>query len=162
MLGNSVGALVAEVQQHPVEELTRVMYADNLGAIALAKGGAAASWRTRHLRIRSHALRDAVTSGNWILVHLRGDELVADGMTKALVGQSQEKFVKDLCMRLASREPEEEDCEEEDRTKLAVAGAVLLAGGAQCPGEDQRYYAWQRLGRRRSKSRGPQQGGVQD
>ena len=135
VLGNSVGSLVAEVQQHPVEELTRVMYADNLGAISLAKGGAAASWRTRHLRIRSHALRDAVTSGGWILLHLRGDELVADGLTKALVGQSQEKFITDLCMRIASGVEEQVEQDEKERTKLATAGAALIAGGAQCQGE---------------------------
>ena len=135
VLGNSVGSLVAEVQQHPVEELTRVMYADNLGAISLAKGGAAASWRTRHLRIRFHALRDAVTSGGWILLHLRGDELVADGMTKALVGQSQEKFITDLCMRIASGVEEQVEQDEKERIKLATAGAALIAGGAQCQGE---------------------------
>ena len=61
-----------------------------------------------------------MTSGGWILLHLRGDELVADGMTKALVGQSQEKFITDLCMRIASGVEEQVEQDEKERIKLEL------------------------------------------
>ena len=61
-----------------------------------------ASWRTRHLRIRAAILReaiedtDAACAGLWRLLHLKGSELVADGLTKQLNGQAFFKFVEDL------------------------------------------------------------------
>ena len=38
----------------------KVIYGDNLAAIGLANGTTAASWRTRHLRIRASLLREAL------------------------------------------------------------------------------------------------------
>lgn len=66
-------------------EIERVMYGDNVAAIALAHGTGNASWRTRHLRIRSSYLREALggkaPGGMWKLLHLKGTELVTDGLT---------------------------------------------------------------------------------
>ena len=83
----------------------RVIYGDNAAAIGLAHGNSATSWRTRHLRVRSNILREALEGqslfpgGPWKLIHLKGTELVADGMTKPLVGQSFTGFQQDLGLR---------------------------------------------------------------
>ena len=85
--------------------LERVLYGDNAAAIGLAHGNSTSSWRTRHLRVRSHLLHEALDGqssypgGPWKLHHLRGTELVADGMTKPLAGQSFAGFVEDLGMK---------------------------------------------------------------
>ena len=89
------------------EELTnnsfeRVMYGDNVAAIGLAHGTTTSSWRTRHLRIRSSLLKEAldekqaIYGGPWKLIHLKGTELVADGCTKPLNGQAFFRFLEDL------------------------------------------------------------------
>ena len=84
----------------------RVIYGDNAAAIALAHGNSTASWRTRHLRVRSNILKEALESdsaypgGAWKLMHLKGTELVADGLTKPLLGQSFHNFLCDLGLRV--------------------------------------------------------------
>lgn len=87
---------------------TRIIYGDNMAAIALARGCGQASWRTRHLRIRSQILKEAIEGKGpdqvvWELHHLRGTELPADGLTKPLAGQSFRNFVIDLGMRKEER-----------------------------------------------------------
>ena len=83
----------------------RVIYGDNAAAIGLAHGNSASSWRTRHLRVRAHLLREALSEsdsypgGRWQLCHLKGTELVADGMTKPLAGASFFGFLSDLGVR---------------------------------------------------------------
>ena len=53
---------------HVGEELSglnsfeRVMYGDNAAAISLAYGNSSTSWRTRHLRVRSSILKEALDS----------------------------------------------------------------------------------------------------
>ena len=42
------------------------------------------------------ALDGVASDGAWKLLHLRGTELVADGLTKPLAGQAFFKFVDDL------------------------------------------------------------------
>ena len=78
------------------EALLCAMWGDNMAAIGLARGNTCSSWRTRHLRIRASILREAMEEncempgGFWRLTHLKGMELVADGLTKQLLGQSFE------------------------------------------------------------------------
>ena len=71
-----------------------------MAAISMAHGTGNATWRTRHLRVRSSFLKEALDGvapdGAWKLLHLRGTELVADGLTKPLAGQAFFKFVDDL------------------------------------------------------------------
>ena len=67
----------------------RVMYGDNAAAIGLAHGVTAASWRTRHLRIRSSILKEAlqessdVPGGQWQLIHLKGHRISGRWMHEA-------------------------------------------------------------------------------
>ena len=83
-------------------DFERVIYGDNLASIGLAHGNTAASWRTRHLRIRANVMKEALEGGDsfpggvWKLLHLKGTELVADGLTKPLNGQAFERFLQDL------------------------------------------------------------------
>ena len=83
----------------------KVIYGDNAAAIGLAHGNSNSSWRTRHLRVRSNILREALEEntsypgGPWQLHHLKGTELVADGMTKPLAGQSFFGFTSDLGLK---------------------------------------------------------------
>ena len=82
----------------------KVIYGDNAAAIGLAHGNSNSSWRTRHLRVRSNILREALEEntsypgGPWQLHHLKGTELT-DGMTKPLAGQSFFGFTSDLGLK---------------------------------------------------------------
>lgn len=82
--------------------MEKVLYGDNAAAIGASHGTTASSWRTRHLRIRAAVLREAIDpacampEGPWKLLHLKGVELVADGATKPLFGQSFDRFLQDL------------------------------------------------------------------
>ena len=86
-------------------KLERVIYGDNAAAISLAYGNSNTSWRTRHLRVRSNILKEALEDnnsypgGSWQLHHLKGTELVADGMTKPLARQSFAGFIHDLGLK---------------------------------------------------------------
>ena len=82
--GRSAEAMLSTMMGVPVESnaIERVLYGDNVAAIGLAHGTSNASWRTRHLRIRSSYLREALEGrapgGMWRLLHLRGIELVEE------------------------------------------------------------------------------------
>lgn len=85
--GRATEALLCAMWGEPlVSENTfeRIIYGDNAAAIGLAHGNSSTSWRTRHLRVRSNILREALEGhstypgGPWKLYHLRGTELGAD------------------------------------------------------------------------------------
>ena len=96
LIGRATEALLCAVWGEPQKSnlFSRVIYGDNLAAIGLANGTTCSSWRTRHLRIRAAILREAIEDtemvhgGAWQLLHLKGTELVADGLTKQLNGQA--------------------------------------------------------------------------
>ena len=88
----SMGALVKAVFGG---EIPIKLHSDSTAAIAIA-AGTTSSWRTRHLRIRAAGLTEALRSREIILQHVAGTELVADGMTKQLVGQPLRSFKKYL------------------------------------------------------------------
>lgn len=106
--GRATEALLCTMWGEPLDgsnTFDRVIYGDNAAAIASAHGNSTTSWRTRHLRVRSHILREALEKnsaypgGVWKLMHLKGTELVADGLTKPLLGQSFQNFRDDLGMQ---------------------------------------------------------------
>ena len=108
--GRSLEALVCALWDQKLESnsFERVIYGDNAAAISLAHRTGASSWRTRHLRVRTSLLREALTEesaypgGPWKLIHLCGSELVADGTTKPLCGAAFELFVKELGLKVGS------------------------------------------------------------
>ena len=90
----SVGSLLTTLSIQP----TYVIYGDSKSAIALATQESG-PWRTRHLRIRAHRLREALRCDGpvrdnmtWTARHMDGSALVADGLTKALQHQLFHRF----------------------------------------------------------------------
>ncbi|CAE7290043.1 RE1 [Symbiodinium sp. CCMP2592] len=74
-----VHELHPEVQQFPACQA----FCDNLASISIASFESG-NWRTRHLRVRSQALRERLQSGKWHLSHLKGEHMLADIATKVL------------------------------------------------------------------------------
>ena len=107
LIGRASEALLCAMWGEPLKanQFSRVIYGDNLAAIGLATGTTCSSWRTRHLRIRAAILKEAIeesedsSGGQWRLLHLKGSELVADGLTKQLNGQAFARFVQDLSIK---------------------------------------------------------------
>ena len=94
--GESVAALMKCFDAFP----EKILYGDNRAALTQCTGETGA-WRTRHLRLRSAKLREALREdpcSGWTAEHLKGGLLVADGLTKPLVGQAFEGFRKMLGM----------------------------------------------------------------
>lgn len=97
----SVGSLLGELGM----DLHYILYGDCRAALSLASTDSG-TWRTRHLRLRAHRLREALRYSNvpheedespkWIARHLEGHRLVADGLTKSLQGALFQKFVSRL------------------------------------------------------------------
>ena len=150
--GRATEALLCAMWGEPLDNsnvFERVIYGDNAAAISLAYGNSATSWRTRHLRVRSNILKEALDEqgsypgGCWKLAHLRGTELVADGMTKPLLGQSFAGFLGDLglkppevkvaSLKLGQNAPPAPD--HQLAVRAIVAGSALVraaeAGGSQ-------------------------------
>ena len=96
----------------------------------MAHGTGTSSWRTRHLHVRSSFLKEALDvtapGGLWKLLHLRGTELVADGLTKPLQGQSFARFVQDLGMN--REEQREANAETQANGQGQAAIRALVAG----------------------------------
>eukprot|EP00921_Rhytidocystis_pertsovi_P019270 GHVQ01030528.1.p2 GENE.GHVQ01030528.1~~GHVQ01030528.1.p2 ORF type:complete len:100 (+),score=9.64 GHVQ01030528.1:85-384(+) len=59
------------------------IYSDNKGCIFLAKNPIFQK-RTKHIDIRHHFIREALESKKFLLEHQGTDEMIADGLTKAL------------------------------------------------------------------------------
>ena len=97
LCGQSVQGLLEEMLElRESGKNLEIMYGDNSASIGMVSGSTGASWRTRHLRIRAACLRQSLDAKGWLLRHLRGTELVADGMAKQLSGQPWERFIEDL------------------------------------------------------------------
>ena len=86
VMGDSLQALLGEVLG--LGELPSVVtYGDSQAAIAIIQQPDG-PWRTRHLRLRSYALRERARLGIWQIYHLEGSKLIADFLTKAIAVKS--------------------------------------------------------------------------
>ncbi|CAE7605323.1 RE1 [Symbiodinium sp. KB8] len=86
----SINALLSDFEVEPTE---RSICVDNAAAITLAtaEGG---SWKTRHLKVRHHALRERVEQ-KWVIVeYCPGDMQLADGLTKVLTSQRMTQLME--------------------------------------------------------------------
>ena len=63
------------------------VYQDNQAAIRLSENGVASSSRTRHIDIRYFFIQDRVENGDVKVEHLNTKSMVADYLTKPLVGE---------------------------------------------------------------------------
>jgi len=70
---------------------------DNSGCIDFAKNPVEHK-RTKHIDIRYHFVRDAITTDKVILEHYPTDEMAADPMTKELAKVKRDKHVKTMGM----------------------------------------------------------------
>lgn len=123
--------------------IERVMYGDNAAAIGLAHGTTTSSWRTRHLRIRSSLLKEALAVHLWRAIHLKGTELVADGCTKPLQAQAFFKFLEDLGMMRKHGQNSQNNGDKHQES----GGGTQLGGGAQTATKAWAVF-WCRLQRR--------------
>ena len=83
------GCVIAQSTEAMLREMTqltgsKLLYVDNLAAIALAEG--AGSQRTRHLRVRSNFMSELVAQGELEVEHCPGEHQSVDILTKALPG----------------------------------------------------------------------------
>ena len=85
----------------------KVLEGDSRAALAQIQNDGG-SWRTRHLRLRAWRLREAMAdpSSSWRSQHCAGLELAADGLTKALGGQSHRRFLQLLGMTTPEDKPQ--------------------------------------------------------
>eukprot|EP00438_Fugacium_kawagutii_P007554 Skav217693 [mRNA] locus=scaffold1925:59391:64646:+ [translate_table: standard] len=103
LVGKSTEALLLCMLEFPDGGgLRKILYGDNMASISLGNG-TSMSWRTRHLRIRSSVLKEATNEDlpvaeRWELLHLKGSELVSDGLTKPFLGHVFRRFLEDLGM----------------------------------------------------------------
>ena len=151
--GRSMEALICSMPGATMENNSpeRVLYGDNTAATGMAHRTATSTWRTRHLRVRAAFLKEALDGeapgGLWKLLHLRGMELVADGLTKPLSGQALYKFLDDLRIKRGQADEKkvsttfEETNEHRDGRAAILAlttGSLLLSGvdGEHEPDED--------------------------
>ena len=73
------------------------IYADNTGAIALAQNPTQ-SIRSRHIDFQYHYTREKVADSTIALEYIPTDEMIADGMTKALSPPKFARFREQLGM----------------------------------------------------------------
>ena len=91
VLGESVEALVAEIEEAAGNHYVRQLLTDSSSAIAIASEGSG-SWRTRHLRVRAFNLRWRLEDQSWSMHHVPGIRMLADMGTKALSGKRLEEL----------------------------------------------------------------------
>ena len=133
--GRAIRALVGLLES----ETTLEIYNDNRAALLLANGQSG-SWRTRHLRIRSAALSEALQSGEAVILHRDGTYLSADGLTKSLMGVLLERFRRlvklrggVLCEPVHVKSLRSSGIVDEVRDYLAKCVKLLVAGAALIP-----------------------------
>ena len=84
------------------------------------------------LEVIMAGVRQHLEARGWVLRHLRGTELVADGMTKQLQGQSWDRFLEDLGGERSNREDGTQRSQQVHQAKMAVAyGGLLMGQGVQ-------------------------------
>jgi hypothetical protein len=65
-----------------------VLYQDNTSVVDILKRGPGAQMRTRHLSIRFYFLGDLMRRGEIIITYCKTEDMLADGLTKPLVGEA--------------------------------------------------------------------------
>jgi len=78
-----------------------IVYQDNKGAIHLANN-AGYSARTKHMALKYHFSRQAVERGDIKIEYVRTDDMLADGLTKAIGGQNLEKLLAGINLKKAA------------------------------------------------------------
>ena len=110
-----------------------ILRGDNLSGLQLLQAPSG-PWRTRHLRLRSHVLRERLKHHLWSVEHVPGTELCADLVTKSITqSQSWEAFRRTVGLRAAAAYlPDGEDTP--NVKKVACAAMASLGLLAAVPG----------------------------
>ena len=97
---------------HGTDNFEKLLCGDNSSAIAILTKPDG-PWRTRHLRLRSHGLKEKLASakGDWKLRHQKGTELIADFLNKPITSFAEwERFA--VFMSMAAQPPDQGECVE--------------------------------------------------
>ena len=86
---------LSEMHNNELSPSAVILYADNQGAIALAKNPVFHG-RTKHIDIQHHFVREKVESGDVHFEYIPTEQQVADGLTKPLSRGSFEAFRRAL------------------------------------------------------------------
>ena len=113
-LGDAVDTLVSEHER----EYTKRLWVDNAAAVSVLSTNPS-SWRTRHLRLRSHHLQWRLASADWLVAFLPGRFQVSDLGTKHLPAQRALELKELLGMGRPARE-------DETAKKMTLVGAMSL------------------------------------
>ena len=134
-LGESVGAIVNVLEQNALaHEGCYVLRGDNLSGLQLLHAPSG-PWRTRHLRLRSHVLRERLQMKLWHAEHIPGADLCADLLTKAItVPRSWESFASTVGLVPVKPDASAEDLALSRLKKLALGAAVALGLLVVAPG----------------------------
>lgn len=89
--------LLTELDAHLLFKKPTPIYADNQGAIALAKNPEFHA-RTKHIAVRHHFIRQEIDAGTCEFHYVRTTEQAADGFTKPLGKIAFRRFVNQLGM----------------------------------------------------------------
>ena len=102
-IGESVGAFYEAMNV----KTTKHLYGDSKAGISVVASDCG-PWRTRHLRIRAHKIREAIQDVEipWTIRHLSGALLIADGFTKVLTHRAFSTFKARLRMESGNLHPE--------------------------------------------------------
>ena len=137
-----------------VTGIQRVIYGDNTAAISVASAPEGGAWRSRHLRLRSHFLRERQRLRHrqwWCIRHLPGSLLVADFLTKAISAKQRwDYFVKFLKLVYTAAAHLTEEVKEQETEvkalqlnheiiKIAAASLGFMATKAMQPGQPGSY-----------------------
>ena len=83
--------------QQGYDEPPATIYQDNEAAIKLCENGLASSKRTRHIDIRYFFIQDRIKIGDIQIQYLSTKDMIADFLTKPLIGQQFYKL-RDLLL----------------------------------------------------------------
>ena len=75
------------------------LFIRTMSTIKVATSGLTSNTVTKHIDIRRLWITEVVQQGMLVLKYKKSDEMLADGLTKPLVGRKFYKFVADLNIR---------------------------------------------------------------
>jgi hypothetical protein len=81
-----------------------IVYQDNQSTMKVAERGMSNNPVTKHIDIRYLWIKEVLQQGKLLLKYKRTDEMIADGLTKPLLGESFYKFVASLNLVAGQKE----------------------------------------------------------
>ncbi len=95
--GGESGGDVGDEKSGDAGEIVIPLKGDNQGSIALAHNPVFHS-KTKHIDIQHHYIRDEVAAQRIQMSYIPTDEMIADGLTKALIHIKFYRFIEQMNM----------------------------------------------------------------